>query len=322
MLASQRKRQLKTHLELSDVFHFPTAEGRGLSQKRGGKKRRCLNIPCEMARAPGDVDLAPGLAPDASVRDERLQQEGELDSAARDLDRTAHDRPKEISVSTHWASLLDTCSTARAARRLSGREVWLVDSLLSERECAVLLASAEAHGFGVTDYEKAFRGNLRLTTSDLGFAEALWQRLRAVVPASLTLAAPRGAASSSWWESYPHAAGTWEACGLNECWRLAKYHPGDQFMIHCDEAFVRPGGLEMGMFSVNIYMNAVSSGGRTRFYLDDSDWDEVTFAVTPRAGSCLLFQMPPGESYYHDGEVVRSGVKYLFRSEVMYRKVS
>merc|ERR1712060_1013550 len=99
----------------------------------------------------------------------------------------------------------------------------------------------------------------------------------------------------------------------NECWRLAKYYPGDQFKGHCDAPFVRSND-EWSMLTVNIYMNGGFEGGATRFGTNNY------LSVTPEAGLCLLFRQPPGQQYYHDGEQLRSGVKYLFRSDVMYRR--
>lgn len=80
----------------------------------------------------------------------------------------------------------------------------------------------------------------------------------------------------------------------------------------------------MSFYTVNIYMNDVNDGGCTRFYKtrssrnDDSGPD---LSVRPKAGLCLVFRQPPGESYWHDGEALGSGSKFLFRSDVMYRKV-
>jgi hypothetical protein len=181
--------------------------------------------------------------------------------------------------------------------------VVLVDSLFSEDECVALLGKAEEHGFGATSYPKGYRGNLRLQTRDLSLAEAVWGRLRPLVPAVVSL---RGC--------------DWDAMGLNECWRLAKYYPGDRFMFHCDSCFQRSND-EMSMFTVNIYMNDVDSGGTTRFYFSqDDDEEKVDLAVKSRAGLCLIFRQPPGQSYVHDGEELQSGLKYLFRSDVMYRR--
>jgi len=194
--------------------------------------------------------------------------------------------------------LLPTCHVAPS----ESYEVWLVANLLSENECCSLLKTAEEHGYGATNYAKSYRGNLRLITTDNSLTEAMWHRLQPLVPPTLSL-----------------DGHLWDACGLNECWRLAKYYPGDRFGTHCDACFDRSAD-EMSMLTVNIYMNEGFDGGSTRFYDDHRADSTPAFSVKPRRGLCLLFRQPPGKSYYHDGEELRSDVKYLFRSDVMYRK--
>ena len=48
---------------------------------------------------------------------------------------------------------------------------------------------------------------------------------------------------------------------------------------------------------------------------------DVDLAVAPEAGLAAVFRQPPEELLYHDGEELRRGVKYLLRTDVMYRKV-
>ena len=105
-----------------------------------------------------------------------------------------------------------------------------------------------------------------------------------------------------------------------ECWRLSKYYPGDVFQTHCDSNFART-AKDKSFFTVNIYLNAEFSRGRTRFYDDDEDGNEL-LSVQPEAGLALIFAQPPYRFYPHDGEVVEGGLKYLLRSDVMYRKIN
>lgn len=215
------------------------------------------------------------------------------------------EHPHEIEVRTDLTPLLLAAPSPAplAAAQVMGHEVWLVEGLFSPDECTALLAAAERHGFGPTNYPKRYRGNTRLLSTDFSLAAAVFERLQPVLPATLQLDGEE-----------------WEAVGLNEVWRMCKYQPGDRFGGHCDASFRRPDGSAESMLTVNIYMNDGYEGGRTRFYFKDhkkADW-----AVTPKAGLCVLFRQPPGERYYHDGEELRSGLKYLFRSDVMYRQKS
>lgn len=229
-----------------------------------------------------------------------LPNETETDKAS--VQSARGDLPREIEVQTAWGQILGSTTEDLAAEQVSDHEVWLVNALFNEHECELLLRQAETHGFGTTNYPKAYRGNLRLITTDSSLSDAVWQRLRPLVPPTLTL-----------------DGDAWDACGLNECWRLAKYYPGDVFKGHCDASFARSND-EMSMLTVNIYMNGGFAGGRTRFFFGNHHDKEGAHAVTPSTGLCLLFRQPPGKAYYHDGERLESGVKYLFRSDVMYRK--
>ena len=169
--------------------------------------------------------------------------------------------------------------------------------LYSPSECEKLIAVAESAGFGFTCYPKDYRGNLRLVTNDPALAERTWQRLKSTVPATLL-----------------HDGVTWEAVGLNPHWRLSKYYSGDQFCQHLDTCFTASDTLR-SFYTVNVYLNDAFSDGRTRF------WGRVTLRVQPRPGLALVFAQPAFRFYTHDGEMVRDGIKYLIRSDVMYRRV-
>ena len=110
-----------------------------------------------------------------------------------------------------------------------------------------------------------------MITEDAGLSEALWARIKDFLPHRVR--APYAGDPTAFG---PSTEREWEAVGLNECWRLAKYFPEDQFMGHLDAAYSRSYD-EMSMFTVNIYMNdvAVEHGGATRFYEDDEDDNEV-----------------------------------------------
>jgi hypothetical protein len=43
-------------------------------------------------------------------------------------------------------------------------------------------------------------------------------------------------------------------------------------------------------------------------------------SLQPETGACLVFRQPPGACLLHDGEEVRAGIKYLLRTDVMYRR--
>lgn len=211
----------------------------------------------------------------------------------------------EKSVNVSWAELLENEQLwpMSLASPMPGEEVFLVNNMLLDSECARIILASEEIEYGRTNYPQKYRGNLRIIAEDTSLSSELWRRLKDVVPSAVE-----------------ENGFIWEAVGLNECFRYAKYYPTDVFQSHCDACFYRNND-EKSMFTVNIYLNGLTdfSGGRTRFFHDNSD--RIVFAVDPTPGLCLIFRQPPGAYLTHDGERVESGFKYLCRSDVMYRRL-
>ena len=209
--------------------------------------------------------------------------------------------PREVQVDADWSELLERAHTTAEAEHILDMDAFN-QQLLAPAECAAIVDKAERVGFGRTNYPKAYRGNLRLIVTDIALAEALWARLAPHAPAT---------------QVDEHGT-TWRAIGLNECFRLAKYFPGDEFAQHCDAPFERS-AQERSMYTVNVYLNGGFEGGSTRFFADSCGGRAEIFAVRPEAGKACVFRQPPEQAYQHDGERLRSGVKYLLRTDVMYR---
>lgn len=213
------------------------------------------------------------------------------------------DTPHEKNITSAWAEHLDAVLPQTAVTSsICNNEVFTIEHLFSADECERLIKASEQNGYGQTNYPKTYRGNLRLISTDEGLAASLWQRIQPFVP-----------------EQVECSGCMWEASGLNECFRLSKYFPGDQFKRHVDANFER-GASAQSMYTVNIYLNGDLEGGSTRFYLENEH--SADFAVTPEAGRCVIFRQPPVERFLHDGEALGSGLKYLLRTDVMYQRIS
>lgn len=247
----------------------------------------------------------------------------------------------EIKADTNWATLLskasdiptalrplqDPAARARYAPEGEIHKLLLLESLVSEQECDRLNRAAEAVGFGKTNYPQDYRGNLRLITTDPGLSTALWERVRPLVPDTLEFDEGRNGPQGG--------TGTWRAVGLNEVFRIAKYYEGHRFGAHCDAWFER-NREERSFYTVNLYTNSVAPehGGRTRFYgehangrrrvepTSQSGSDRIDLAVQPEAGLAVVFRHGPRTELLHDGERLGGGVKYLLRTDVMYRRAS
>ena len=96
--------------------------------------------------------------------------------------------------------------------------------------------------------------------------------------------------------------------GVNERFRCYRYQPGMRFAPHSDGSFVRDEN-ERSFYSFLIYLNAEFEGGNTTFMT------RPEIAIEPEVGMGLLFQHP----IVHEGSIVTSGVKYVARTDLMYR---
>lgn len=177
-----------------------------------------------------------------------------------------------------------------------GYEIGTVRDALSPARCAALIRSAEAVGF--TDapittplgfvMAPEVRNNTRVMVDQPAFAAELWARLGPQVPAR---------------------PGPWEAVGLNERLRFYRYEPGQRFAWHRDGAFARD-PREASRLTLMLYLNDGFEGGQTDFDV------EPALSVRPEAGTALFF----AHGVRHQGAAVVRGVKYVLRTDVMFRR--
>lgn len=172
-----------------------------------------------------------------------------------------------------------------------------VDDAFSKEECDELIARIESLKPEVATVNTAsgvavdtdVRNNHRVIFEDFELAERVHQRVLEDAPAEIN---------------------GMKLLGANERFRCYKYLPGMQFKPHADGAFVRDEN-EMSAYSVLIYLNGECEGGETTFLT------QPKVAVSPEAGKILLFQHP----ILHEGSLVTEGVKYVARTDLMYRQV-
>lgn len=104
--------------------------------------------------------------------------------------------------------------------------------------------------------------------------------------------------------------------GLNERLRFLCYTPGQFFEEHFDGCYIRPHGHpragDRSQITVQVYLHDLPErcGGATTFFPDEL----YSVKHQPEAGSVLLFT----QNLLHEGSLVREGIKYTVRTEVMY----
>jgi len=172
-------------------------------------------------------------------------------------------------------------------------EVFLIENFLSAQECDGYVdkyknepfeeAKVSVHGQQVMN--KGVRNNDRLLLFDHDLADHLWHKIKEFVPYDL---------------------GAYEALGLNEMFRVYKYSPGQRFRMHRDGTYHRNEN-ECSFYSFLIYLNDDFKGGETAF--------RKLQTILPKKGMALVFRHP----HRHEGKELLEGVKYVLRTDIMYR---
>jgi prolyl 4-hydroxylase len=174
--------------------------------------------------------------------------------------------------------------------------------ILSKEESQHIIAETEKLGFDICfGYDPSYRSNTRVIVSDPDFTDRVWERIKNYVPNEI-------AAHGS----------VWKACGLNELLRICRYTQGQHFDPHCDSVYTKNKN-ERSFLTINLYLNDGFEGGNTRILKARGiqGKENILFETKPKSGMGLIFRQ---EYILHDGEAVKSGVKYLLRSDIMYRK--
>lgn len=103
----------------------------------------------------------------------------------------------------------------------------------------------------------------------------------------------------------------WRFREINDSWRMVENNKGSQFPPHYDAPLVKSVDLA-SRYTILIYLNQPEAGGELVMKLDNGE----TVTVCPRAGDLVLID----HSVLHWANEVRSGNKYLLRSELIYQR--
>mmetsp|Transcript_26013 Transcript_26013/g.72680 ORF Transcript_26013/g.72680 Transcript_26013/m.72680 type:complete len:417 (+) Transcript_26013:48-1298(+) len=220
-------------------------------------------------------------------------------------------------------------------RRHGGRCL-LLRHVLTPEECEYLIREMSGD-MAPVKYRHDYRRNDRCIFESTELAELLWQRVRPIAEGlaiSVDIDASKqhllteeaGECPAELRVGYGYE-GVWRPTGLNECLRFCKYNPGGFFRQHCDATFRRSED-EMSLFTCMFYLNGDFGGGATRFLdsngaisqessLKQAEDARVLASVAPEPGLCILFFQP---GLLHEGEDLHDGVKYILRSDMMFRR--
>lgn len=170
--------------------------------------------------------------------------------------------------------------------------IFTIANFWTADQCADFITKSETIGYepakvgteNVQVVMESVRNNERIIYKDFVLADKLWQQLKPFAPGKI---------------------GNSDAAGLNELFRFYKYQPGQKFKKHRDQSYIRENG-EASYYTFMIYLNDGYTGGETTFN---------DIIIQPKTGMALLFF----HDLEHEGSAVTQGVKYVLRTDVMYR---
>jgi predicted 2-oxoglutarate/Fe(II)-dependent dioxygenase YbiX len=186
-----------------------------------------------------------------------------------------------------------------------------IDGVLTPDDCARWIEAAERAEFTKSGDREIFSGNrLRTVLTDQDAADAVWQQIKPHVTKRRTHRGKDGNHSYGGVGAIPD--GEYEPFGVSPMFRFSKYVSGGSFGWHVDTCYAK-GPHEVGMDTLLLYLNDDYVGGETVLKLLPE-----TVVMTPKTGSALAFY----HFQTHAGMEVQRGMKYLVRTEVLYRKVA
>jgi predicted 2-oxoglutarate/Fe(II)-dependent dioxygenase YbiX len=172
-------------------------------------------------------------------------------------------------------------------------EVYIIEDFFTPEECQYWIDFGEKKGYKLAKINMGFRqqvvntgirNNKRVIHDSVSLAQEIWQRIEPFVVTET----PRGI-----------------AIGVNERFRFYRYTVGQEFKPHRDGSFIR-NIKEWSAYTLIIYLNENIIGGETDFF---------NFKLQPKQGNALLFK----HEIRHAGLPVTEGVKYVLRTDVMYK---
>jgi len=187
------------------------------------------------------------------------------------------------------------------AEVLDQDKVIVIHGFLSGEECAALIERSEGLRYEpgtVADVViEEVRNNERVIVDDVSLATDFLRRAEPSLPAVID----------------GHGL-----VGFNERWRFYRYGPGQTFKPHRDGSFMRIKSWEESQMTFMIYLNDGMVGGETRFFSDmeQAFRQRPYLSVQPKRGMALAFI----HSIWHEGAMVQSGLKYVLRTDVMYKE--
>ncbi|KXJ87166.1 oxidoreductase [Microdochium bolleyi] len=197
----------------------------------------------------------------------------------------------------------------------------VMQDVLSSNECKSIIAACEKVGF-LPDAplrddgaEASILAHNVYWMVDQAFHDALWDRVKAFIPAELEGRKARGI--NRRFRVYRYVPGAEYRCHFDGAWPPSGVHPTTGKYVYDASP---PDAKQSSLFTFLVYLNDDFEGGETTFFTPSLREGVMNaYPVRPVMGSIALF--PHGESkgaLLHEGTGVREGAKYIIRTDVEY----
>ncbi|KIY74355.1 hypothetical protein CYLTODRAFT_416197 [Cylindrobasidium torrendii FP15055 ss-10] len=202
------------------------------------------------------------------------------------------------------------------ARVILEDQIILVDNFLSAKECDAAIKAIDSLPLELTPPKRrgeAERVNYRFSVQSSTFAEHLRARLNPHLPAF----APSKSIRRS------TRADSREAVAYNSNIRFYKYTPAQYFGPHYDDYVYDEETGQHSEWTLLVYLTGVEDGvvgGETIFYKDEKKRDVDAIVPELSRGTALLHRHGP-DCMLHEGSQVKSGTKYVLRSDLMFKDI-
>ncbi|RUS87648.1 hypothetical protein EGW08_004571 [Elysia chlorotica] len=207
-----------------------------------------------------------------------------------------------------------------------GDECFLLSSVLTQSESDHFVQEGEKIGFEkIANRGNNYRSSQRISFQNAELALLLWERIKNHVEDIIIEKDPR----EMHIDGPPVLMqGHWQPIGLNNVFRLCRYFPGDHFAPHND-GFFAVSATERSLKTFMIYLNGNFHGGSTNF-VDPSqtlymgpdgkycaEEKNILYRVHPETGLAIIFN----HNRLHEGQRIEEGVKYILRTDIMYKNL-
>lgn len=235
-------------------------------------------------------------------------------------------KPPNLHPAILWASRDDAVLLSHTAPPTSIHHhpvvpnLSLIKDVLSVSECSSIIAAAQSVGFTpdapiMSSCEASVLAHNFYWITDISFTARLWQRVKPYVPEQVDGKLVRGL--NRRFRVYRYVPGAEYRCHIDGAWPPSGINPANDNYIYDSSP---PTAKQSSLYTFLIYLNDDFEAGETTFFMPSiHDGVMNAYPVKPVMGAVAVFPHGEGKgALLHEGSGVRTGAKYIIRTDVLY----